>query len=100
MSQSDDPRIEPRTAARLKDDIDSGRTTDKVAMFDPAASPLGTDDEAAGTPNSPARVAMAERTEGKPVEVRNPHQRGGWAVYLLIAAAVAVGAVAAAWLFR
>lgn len=50
---------EPHTMARLRADIDSGRTRDKVSAPDPAASPLGTDDEAAGTPASPARVALA-----------------------------------------
>jgi hypothetical protein len=36
--------------ARLKADINAGRTGDKRAGFDPAAAPLGTDDEAAGAP--------------------------------------------------
>jgi hypothetical protein len=34
----------------LKYDIDRGRGGDKVDAFDPAVAPLGTDDEAAGTP--------------------------------------------------
>jgi hypothetical protein len=33
---------------QLRADIDSGRTGDKVAHPDPAAAPLGADDEAAG----------------------------------------------------
>ena len=33
----------------LRHQIDSGQTGDKVAVSDPATSPLGTDDEAAGT---------------------------------------------------
>ncbi len=37
------------TIEQLRHDIDSGRTRDKVAAHDPAAVPLGTDDEAAGT---------------------------------------------------
>ena len=36
-------------AHRLKAAIDRGETGDKVAFPDPAAAPLGTDDEAAGT---------------------------------------------------
>ncbi len=51
------------TVAQLKDDIDSGRTGDKVANADPGLSPLGTDDEAAGTPASPERIALARKTE-------------------------------------
>ena len=52
------------TSAMLKGDIDSGRTGDKKNVFDPGLSPLGTDDEAAGTPPSPHRVALARRMEG------------------------------------
>jgi hypothetical protein len=48
------------TAAQLKDDINSGRTGDKIRAFDPAAAPLGTDEEAAGTP-TPASAIEAER---------------------------------------
>jgi len=46
-------------ATMLKGDIDTGRTGDKNEVFDPGLSPLGTDDEAAGTPNSPERVKLA-----------------------------------------
>ena len=53
------------TVAQLKNDIDSGRTGDKVAFSDPGLSPLGTDDEAAGRPNSPERIALARATERK-----------------------------------
>lgn len=41
-------------AARLRHSIDTGRTGDKVNAFDPAAAPLGTDEEAAGTPTPSA----------------------------------------------
>jgi hypothetical protein len=51
------------TADRLRHDIDQGRGGDKVAFSDPAAAPLGTDDEAAGTPPSPEEVELASRTE-------------------------------------
>ena len=53
------------TTERLRADIDSGRTGDKVAARDPAAAPLGTDDEAAGTPPRPEDVALARRHELK-----------------------------------
>jgi hypothetical protein len=39
-----------RPAAAVRGDIQKGRTGDKVAGFDPAAAPLETDAEAAGTP--------------------------------------------------
>lgn len=99
MAQSDDPKSEPRTTARLKDDIDSGRTEDKVAFFDPAASPLGTDDEAAGTTPSAERIAVAEETEADPIRYSDPQQKGGWSVYLLIGIAIALGAIVAIGLF-
>ena len=51
------------TSAQLKGDIDSGRTGDKNAIFDPALSPLGTDDEAAGFPPKPEQVALARHQE-------------------------------------
>ncbi|MFL1876979.1 hypothetical protein ACIKT0_17815, partial [Hansschlegelia beijingensis] len=40
---------------RLRDAIDSGRTGDKAPFTDPAAAPLGADDEAAGTPPTAER---------------------------------------------
>ena len=60
------PLTEGSTTAQLKGDIDSGRTGDKNAVFDPALSPLGTDDEAAGTPPTREQVAMAARQELRP----------------------------------
>jgi hypothetical protein len=51
------------TADQLRDDIDSGRTHDKVAKPDPAAAPLGTDDEASGTPPPAGQVSTAHRQE-------------------------------------
>lgn len=56
------PRV-PRDVDRLRSDIDRGRARDKVAAFDPAAAPLGTDAEAAGMPPDRAAVAAAEREE-------------------------------------
>ena len=53
------------TTAQLKADIDSGRTGDKFAVGDPGLSPLGTDDEAAGTPESPERIHAARAQEAK-----------------------------------
>jgi hypothetical protein len=49
--------------AQLQHDIDSGRTGDKIAGFDPAAAPLGTDEEAGGSPAAPELVAESRRAE-------------------------------------
>jgi hypothetical protein len=51
------------TTAMLKADINSGRTGDKAEVFDPGLSTLGTDDEAAGHPPSPFRIALARYNE-------------------------------------
>ncbi len=69
---ADDLRASP-TTAELKGDIDSGRTGDKVGGVDPAAAPLGTDAEAAGTPAAGGEVAVARRQErtAKPSANRN-----------------------------
>ena len=53
------------TTAQLKADIDSGRTGDKVAVGDPGLSPLGTDDEAAGSPASADRIHTARVQEAR-----------------------------------
>lgn len=60
----------------LKGDIDSGRTGDKVAVFDPGLSPLGTDDEAAGHPPSAFRVALARRYESVERWAKGAHNTG------------------------
>src|SRR5262245_42080508 len=51
------------TMEQLRHDIDSGWTGDKVAGFDLAMVPLGTDEEAAGTPVSLDAIALARRLE-------------------------------------
>lgn len=65
---AEEPRRRGATVAQLKDDIDSGRTGDKVGGFDPGASPLGTDDEAGGAAHDPYLVAQtrAEEQAGRP----------------------------------
>ena len=98
---ADDPRATPTTAA-LKDDIDSGRTGDKVAGFDPAAAPLGTDAEAAGAPPTAGEVVQARRQEraAKPTATRNAAQPAlapdaRMAASTPISTGVAIGIVAA-----
>lgn len=57
------PESDNPTTAMLKADIDSGKTGDKVAVFDPGLSALGTDDEAAGRPPEPHRIRLARQLE-------------------------------------
>jgi hypothetical protein len=56
----------PARSEDLRRDIDAGRTGDKVPFRDPAAAPLGADDEAAGHPPSPHEVALARAHETRP----------------------------------
>ncbi|WP_157089246.1 hypothetical protein [Oceanibaculum pacificum] len=49
------------TAEQLRHRIDKGATGDKVPAHDPAAAPLGTDDEAAGAPPTKEELQAAHR---------------------------------------
>ncbi|HEY8573842.1 hypothetical protein [Phenylobacterium sp.] len=70
MTHQDQSQSQGRgpTTAQLRDDIQSGRTGDKVAGFDPAAAPLGVDDEAGGVSPTPEQIALAreQETAGRP----------------------------------
>lgn len=97
-SQGD--RAVPRHASQLRAAIDDGRARDKVAYPDPAAAPLGTDDEAAGTPPEPHRVEMAAKHEAVhdagPVAVTDPDRGRRLGLFLTIVAAAALAAVGVA----
>ena len=58
-----DPRPEspPKTTDDLRMDLDRGVTGDKIPGSDPAAAPLGTDDEAAGTPPTRREIDLEAR---------------------------------------
>lgn len=47
--------------AQIRGDIDAGRTGDKTPGLDPAAAPLGTDEESAGPMLPPAAEAAVRR---------------------------------------
>ncbi|HVL72251.1 MAG TPA: hypothetical protein VM434_10235 [Beijerinckiaceae bacterium] len=97
-------------AARLRADIDSGRTGDKVAHPDPAMSPLGTDDEAAGNPPSRVEVMTARahetwnpaRQAARDGSHAHSTARHGWGspAFILLIAAVAVVIVVGVWALR
>jgi len=87
--------------AQLKHDIDSGVTGDKEPMLDLAMAPLGTDDEAAGTPPTPEAVAAARALEKAPFRsprhpFDRPEDRHGRRLLALLAGLVAL-ALAALW---
>jgi hypothetical protein len=79
--------------AQLRDDIDSGRTGDKVAATDHAAAPLGTDEEAAGTPVDPRIIAEVRQYECNRTANKSAISRPWtfWAVFVLVAGLIAAG---------
>ena len=86
------------TVERLRADIDSGRTGDKVSAADPAMAPLGTDDEAAGTPPSPAAIALTRRLENSRPAQPEPRNGLGHA-WILIGFVIALAAAIVGWGF-
>lgn len=82
------------TVAQLKADIDGGRTMDKVAHPDPAAAPLGTDDEAGGYTPSPEQIGAARIQETQSQTAQKPDRKEGIAILAAIPALLAIlGAV-------
>lgn len=93
----------PANPDRLRQRIDQGEGADKVDFPDPAAAPLGTDDEAAGTPitREQLQTALAHETrpQGGPAEARSGRQtntRSNMRFVLLLVAGGAVLIVATA----
>lgn len=75
------------TTAQLRDDIDSGRTGDKVDWSDPAASPLGTDEEAAGSAPSAGQIRETRARELARPAASAPQRwkpGGSWALVVFI----------------
>ena len=98
---------DPRNAARLRDDIDRGRTGDKIGFPDPAAAPPGTDAEAGGASPGSAEVRTARHQEPggsasapepRPASTGGPlqSQSKSWTVILIIVA-LAVIALLLLW---
>lgn len=83
---------------QLRADIDAGRTGDKVAYPDPAAAPLGADDEAANSSHqdTSATRQAAHAPERQQAEARsgtpdgNPGARSRTWIYVAVAVAAVV----------
>lgn len=87
----------PDNPQQLKTAIDTGRTGDKIDQgYDPSLSPLGTDDEAGGHPNTPAQVRVARRLEtgdaaSQPAQPGDRNSKPGLpAVWLVVGAVIVV----------
>ena len=89
------------TTEQLRHDIDQGRTGDKVRFPDPAAAPLGTDEEAAGTPIDPQVVAQTREAEAKlaqPTDAqRSAEGRVSDVLWWVAMVAVAIAWAGVAW---
>jgi hypothetical protein len=89
------------TTEQLRHDIDQGRTGDKVRFPDPAAAPLGTDEEAAGTPIDPQVIARTREAEAKiarPTDAqRSAEGRVSDVLWWLAMVAVAIAWCGVAW---
>jgi hypothetical protein len=53
----------PDTVDRIRKDIDRGEAGDKTDYPDPAAAPLGTDDEAGGHPATEEELRIAREAD-------------------------------------
>lgn len=106
MAAAEMNKPEAPTTSQVRHAIDSGRTGDKVAASDPAAAPLGVDDEAAGKPPSAPERALAHREETKTRwsiwnKHDQEHRREGYVtpVFLAILALMALAVVLGAYSF-
>lgn len=66
------PDDDRQTSERLRKEIDSGAGGDKIPFPDPAAVPLGADDEAGGSPPTREQIAMARAHETRGVNPIGP----------------------------
>ncbi|HEV7274917.1 MAG TPA: hypothetical protein VGN80_01385 [Devosiaceae bacterium] len=88
----------PDNTSRLRRDIDSGRTGDKVDFPDPAAAPLGTDAEAGGDTPEPASAATRPAPVAPPARQGMRRDQLGVIVYAAVAGVVAIAILAVvAW---
>jgi hypothetical protein len=87
-----DTDVPIETTEQLRIAIDQGTAGDKLDVTDPAAAPLGTDDEAGGTPNTAAQVraAAAHEVRTRPNSKRQ-RSSGLGAAWWLIAFTVLTG---------
>lgn len=69
------PTPDDLTADALRHSLDRGRGGDKTDFMDPAAAPLGTDDEAAGFPPTREQIRMAAAAELGPRPAEDPRAR-------------------------
>ena len=79
---------EVTTSAQLRHAITRGQSRDKVSNIDPAAAPLGTDDEAAGRSPSRQEIDLAAKQELRSAPVPSQPSEPSPIVILIGAAAL------------
>jgi hypothetical protein len=80
------------TTEQLRIAIDQGAGGSKVDAGDPAAAPLGTDDEAGGTPNTAAQVRLAAAQEVRATPSSGRQRTSGiGAAWWLIGISILIG---------
>ena len=100
------PPSDQPTSVMLKAEIDSGRTDDKVGVFDPELSTLGTDNKATGQPPSPFRFTLARFHEALGQSIRGGETatdaHKGWnstfAGFLGLVVAIGVALLVGVWI--
>ncbi len=92
MTQGD--RDRSPTSDRLRHEISRGKVGDKVDHPDPAAAPLGTDDEAAGMSPTPEERRMAAATAPSDRQEKEAAVGAG-SIYVAIVVAIVIVVVAA-----
>ena len=86
-----------QNSAQLRNEIDRGETGDKVAAPDPAAAPLGTDDEAAGVGAQPLPSEARPHVPAPGLAARRKKRIGlkilGFAIVLTLLALIGVASL-------
>jgi hypothetical protein len=86
------------TADLLRYEIDRGRGGDKVDASDPAVAPLGTDDEAGGSPPTPAQIKQAYAYEIAPGPSSEHVRDSGVVIYMSVVGVLVALVGLAVWL--
>jgi hypothetical protein len=86
------------TTEQLRHDIDSGLTGEKNDWPDPAAVPLGTDEEAAGTPLDPLLIHEVRRQERRRSSAKAPDH--SWLILVAAGAVIALAVTLASLFLR
>lgn len=90
---------EKPTAESERATTDRGGFADKVPAPDPAAAPLGTDDEAAGQPSDGEAREARPRVEGRPAAIKAGPAPSGREWWIAVPVLVILAALGAGWLW-